>query len=105
MATFTHITEERCAQLGKELTATGLPWQDNGRNRPEFLTYTFTDAHDRQWSVSPATSNQITPSRPASIWQATLSSRHTSPVMGARALAAHIRDFPAGPPDAALATR
>ena len=55
MATFGHITRERCAQLGRALTAAGLSWMDNDRqDKPEVLTYTATDAHGREWSTSPA---------------------------------------------------
>lgn len=60
------------------------------------MTYTPTDAHGREWSISPATSNQITPSRPASIWQAQCTEpMHRTPVMSARAVVEHIRGFPA----------
>jgi hypothetical protein len=63
MATFGHITRERCAQLGHALTAAGLAWEDNGnQDRPELLTYTVTDPYGRRWTVDPATSNQIAPS-------------------------------------------
>jgi hypothetical protein len=97
LATFGHITRERCARLGRALTAAGLSWTDNGRqDKPEFLTYTATDAHGREWSISPATNNQITPSRPASIWQAQCTEpMHRSPVLSARAVVDHIRAFPA----------
>lgn len=97
MATFDHITPERCDQLGRALTAAGLSWTDNGRqDAPEFLTYTATDAHGREWSLSPATRNQITPSRPASIWQAQCTEpMHWTPVLSARAIADRIREFPA----------
>lgn len=95
MATFGHITRERCAQLGHALTAAGLAWEDNGnQDRPELLTYTATDPHGRRWTIDPATSNQIAPSRPASLWQAVCTDPfHRSPVMSARAVAARIRDF------------
>ena len=97
MATFGHITRERCDQLGRSLTAAGLSWTDNARqDKPEFLAYTATDAHGREWVISPATSNQITPSRPASIWQAQCTeSMHRTPVLSARAVVDHIREFPA----------
>ncbi|MGW4560954.1 hypothetical protein ACWEN3_00655 [Streptomyces sp. NPDC004561] len=97
MATFSHITRERCAQLSRALTAASLSWTDNGRqDNPEFLTYTATDAHGREWSISPATSNQITPSRPASIWQAQCTEpMHRPAVLSARAVVDHIRAFPA----------
>ncbi|UFQ99724.1 hypothetical protein KBP30_41570 [Streptomyces sp. Go40/10] len=96
MATFSHITRERCAQLSRALTAAGLSWTANGRqDKPEFLTYTATDAHGREWSISPATSNQITQSRPASIWQARCTElRHQSAVLSARAVVDHIRELP-----------
>ncbi|PBC92361.1 hypothetical protein BX281_0008 [Streptomyces sp. Ag82_O1-15] len=56
VATFAHPTPERCAQLGRALTAAGLDWSDNGRqDDPQFLTYTVTDPHGRMWQVSPAT--------------------------------------------------
>ncbi|MEU6071847.1 hypothetical protein ABZ864_47355 [Streptomyces sp. NPDC047082] len=94
MATFGRITRERCYQLGRALTAAGLSWTDNGRqDKPEFLTYTATDAHDREWSISPATSNQITPSRPA--MAQCIEPMHRTPVLPARAIADHIRQFPA----------
>lgn len=55
MATFGHITRERCAHLGHALTAAGLAWEDNGnQDRPELLTYTVTDPHGRRWTVDPA---------------------------------------------------
>ncbi|MET8411706.1 hypothetical protein ABZV34_27035 [Streptomyces sp. NPDC005195] len=97
MATFAHITPERCGQLERALTAAGLTWQDNGnQDRPHLLTYTVTDPAGRRWSIAAATSNQIVPSRPASLWEACCpQARHRSPVLSARAVAAHIRDFPA----------
>lgn len=71
MATFAHITPARCTQLGNALTAAGLAWEHNGNQaRPELLTYTVTDPQGRRWAIDAATSNQITPSRPASLWQA-----------------------------------
>lgn len=95
--TFGHITRDRCDQLGRALTTAGLSWNDNGRqDQPAFLTYTAIDAHGRKWSISPATSNQITPSRPASIWQAQCAApTHRTPILSARAVADHIRAFPA----------
>ncbi|MGW3135071.1 hypothetical protein [Streptomyces sp. NPDC001139] len=97
MATFGHITRERCDQLGRSLTAAGRSWTDNARqDQPEFLAYTATDAHGREWSISPATSNQVTPSRPASIWQAQCTEpMHRTPVLSARAVVDHIRESPA----------
>ncbi|MFI6340760.1 hypothetical protein [Streptomyces sp. NPDC050535] len=98
MATFAHITLSRCAQLGIALTAAGLDWEDNGnRDRPELLTYTVTDPYGRRWTIAPATSNQIVPSRPASMWQALCADllQH-SDVLSARAIAALIRDQPQG---------
>lgn len=97
MATFTHITPARCTQLGRALTAARLSWEDNGnQDRPHLLTYTVTDPHGRRWTVGPATSNQIAPSRPADLWQAVCSDPFDrSPVASARAVAAHIRDLPA----------
>lgn len=95
MATFGHITRERCAQLGRALTTAGLSWTDNGRqDKPEFLTYTATDAYGCEWSISPATSNQITPSRPAIIWQAQCTEpTHQSPVLSAREVVDHTGAF------------
>ncbi|MEU8868041.1 hypothetical protein [Streptomyces umbrinus] len=96
MATFAHITPARCTQLNRALTAAGLAWSDNGRqDDPQYLTYSVTDPHRRAWAVSPATSNQITPSRPASLWQAMCgNASHHSPVLSARAVAALMREFP-----------
>jgi hypothetical protein len=31
VATFSHATPERCAQLGRALTAADLTWSDNGQ--------------------------------------------------------------------------
>ncbi|MET9122162.1 hypothetical protein [Streptomyces sp. NPDC004528] len=97
MATFAHITAARCAQLGRALTAAGLSWVDNGnQDRPHLLTYTVTDPHGRRWTIEPATSNQVTPSRPASLWQAVCTDPfHSSDVLSARMAAAYIRDAPA----------
>ncbi|MER7982466.1 hypothetical protein [Streptomyces sp. NPDC095817] len=96
MATFAHITPARCTQLGSALTAAGLTWQSNGNeDRPELLTYTVTDLHGRRWTIEPATSNQVTPSRPASLWQAACTDPfHRSDVLSARMAAAYIRDSP-----------
>ncbi|MFD9464270.1 hypothetical protein [Streptomyces sp. NPDC060027] len=96
MATFAHITPERCTQLENALTAAGLSWCDNGnQDRPELLTYTVTAPQERRWTIGAATSNQIVPSRPASLWQAVCTDPFDrSPAMSARAVAAHIRDFP-----------
>ncbi|GAA0680298.1 hypothetical protein GCM10009536_08440 [Streptomyces thermocarboxydus] len=72
MATFGHITRERCAQLGRALTAAGLSWMDNGRqDKPEFLTYTATDAHGREWSISPARPGPQVSDRPSAPSQCT----------------------------------
>ncbi|WP_225079785.1 hypothetical protein [Streptomyces sp. CoT10] len=97
MATFGHFTREFCAQLGRALTAAGLSWTDNGRqDKPEFLTYTATDAHGREWSISPTTSNQITPSRPREYLAGPVH-RADAPVSGPvrRAVVDHIGAFPA----------
>ncbi|MEU4884543.1 hypothetical protein AB0G19_29390 [Streptomyces althioticus] len=97
MATFAHATPERCAQLGRALTAAGLGWSDNGRqDDPQYLTYTVTDPHGRTWQVSPATNFQIPPSGPGQIWQASCAALMTrSPVLSARLVAEHIKDVPA----------
>ncbi len=96
MATFAHATSERCAQLGRALTAAGLGWSDNGRqDDPQYLTYTVTDPHGRTWQVSPATNFQIPPSGPGQIWQASCAALMTrSPVLSARLVAEHIKDVP-----------
>jgi hypothetical protein len=66
------------------------------QDRPELLTYTVTDPHGRRWTIDPATSNQIVPSRPASLWQAVCTDPfHRRHVVSARAVAAYIRDSPA----------
>ncbi|TLS45800.1 hypothetical protein FE633_13675 [Streptomyces montanus] len=93
MASFTHVTPERCAQLGRALAAAGLDWRDNHRqDEPQFLTYTVTDPHGRTWQLSPATNFQISPSAPAQIWQASCSElTTTTPVLSARMLAERIR--------------
>ncbi|MEU5281670.1 hypothetical protein AB0G87_35275 [Streptomyces asoensis] len=97
MATFTHATPERCAQLGRALTAAGLGWSDNGRqDEPQYLTYTATDPHGRTWQVSPATNFQIAPSSPGKIWQASCEALMTrSSVLTARLVAERIKDAPA----------
>ncbi|MGW7425713.1 hypothetical protein ACWGJB_37770 [Streptomyces sp. NPDC054813] len=97
MATFAHATPERCAQLGRALTAAGLSWSDNGRqDDPQYLTYTVTDPHGRTWQVSPATNFQISPSSPGQIWQASCAALMTrAPVLSARLVAEHIKDVPA----------
>jgi hypothetical protein len=97
VASFTHATPERCAQLGHALTAAGLDWSDNHRqDDPQFLTYTVTDPHGRTWTISPATNFQISPSAPAQIWQASCPEAATStPVLSARRMAEHIKDCPA----------
>ncbi|GGP80883.1 hypothetical protein [Streptomyces melanogenes] len=94
MASFTHATPERCAQLGRALTAAGLDWSDNGRqDNPSRLTYTVTDPHGRTWRISPVTNFQIAPSSPARIWQASSGGLATSTaVLSARKMAQHIRD-------------
>ncbi|MFD5445936.1 hypothetical protein [Streptomyces tendae] len=97
MATFTHATLERCAQLGRTLTAAGLAWTDNGQQAdPQFLAYTVTDSHGRTWRISPATSYQVSPSSPGQIWQASCPAlMTTTPVLSARQVAEHISDVPA----------
>jgi hypothetical protein len=94
VATFAHITPARCAQLASALTAAGLAWEDNGNHdRPELLTYTVTDPHGRRWTIDPATSNQIVPSRPARLWQAVCTDPFCrSNILSARVVAAYIRD-------------
>ncbi|MGY1583943.1 hypothetical protein [Streptomyces sp. MN13] len=94
MATFSHATPERCAQLGRALTAAGLAWSDNGQQgAPQFLTYTVTDSHGRTWRIGPATNFQISPSNPGQIWEASCPTlMTTTPVLSARQVAEHIRD-------------
>lgn len=56
MATFGHITPERCAQLAEELTNAFLRWEEIGRrDAPQYLTYRVTDPYGRLWSIGPAT--------------------------------------------------
>ncbi|PWI04910.1 hypothetical protein DIZ27_42415 [Streptomyces sp. NWU339] len=97
MATFAHATPERCAQLGRALTAADLTWSDNSRqDAPQYLTYTATDPHGRTWQVSPATNFQISPSSPGQIWQASCAALMTrGPLLSARLVAEHIKDVPA----------
>ncbi|WP_369228756.1 hypothetical protein AB5J56_00025 [Streptomyces sp. R21] len=97
MATFAHATPQRCADLGRALTAAGLAWSDNGRqDAPQYLTYTVTDPHGRTWRISPATNFQISPSSPGQIWAATCGAlMTTTPVLSARAVAQRIKDVPA----------
>ncbi|MGW4979228.1 hypothetical protein [Streptomyces mirabilis] len=94
---FEHATPERCAQLGRALTAASLDWSDNGRqDDPQFLTLTLTHPHGRMWQVSPATNFQISPSSPGQIWQASCAALMTrAPVLSARLVAEHIKDVPA----------
>ncbi|MER5402623.1 hypothetical protein [Streptomyces sp. NPDC002599] len=94
MATFTHATAERCAQLGRALTAAGLSWSDNGRqDDPQYLTYTVTDPHGRTWQISPATNFQISPSSPGRIWEASCGALMTStPVLSACRVAEHLKN-------------
>ncbi|MEU0820586.1 hypothetical protein [Streptomyces mirabilis] len=96
VATFA-ATPERCAQLGRALTAASVDWSDNGRqDDPQFLTHTATDPHGRMWQVSPATNFQISPSNPGQIWQASCAALMTrAPVLSARQAAEHIKDVPA----------
>jgi hypothetical protein len=97
VATFPHATPERCAQLGRALTAAGLTWSDNGRqDDPQYLTYTVTDPHGRTWRISPATNFQISPSSPGQIWEASCGAwLTTTPVLSARLVAERIKDVPA----------
>ncbi|MFM9499767.1 hypothetical protein ACKI1Q_40035 [Streptomyces galilaeus] len=97
MATFAHATPERCAQLGRALTAAGLAWSDNGhQDDPQYLDYTVTDTHGRTWRISPATNFQISPSSPGQIWEASCSALMTAtPILSARQVAERIKDVPA----------
>ncbi|MFE4756001.1 hypothetical protein ACFRIB_38210 [Streptomyces mirabilis] len=100
MATFAHITPERCAQFTRELTAAGLVWHDNGhQDDPKFLAFFVTDPHGRVWWVTPAASHQTSASCPEALWQAICEELvpgvATTPVMSARMLAAHMKDHPA----------
>lgn len=96
LATFNHATSDRCAQLGRALSAAGLTWSDNGRqDAPQYLTYTVTDPHGRTWLVTPATNFQTSPSNPAQIWQASCGElTTTTPVLSARKVTEHIKDAP-----------
>ncbi|GGJ68022.1 hypothetical protein [Streptomyces brasiliensis] len=96
MATFDHATPDRCAQLGRALTAAGLTWSENGcQGTLQYLTYTVTDPHGRTWQVTPATNFQISPSNPAQIWQASCGElATTTPVLSARKVTEHIKDTP-----------
>ncbi|MGI5414150.1 hypothetical protein ACQEV9_46125 [Streptomyces chartreusis] len=93
MATFTHATPKRCAELASVLTAAGLNWSDNGRqDAPQYLTYTVTDAHGRTWSISPATNFQIPSTSSARIWQASCPElATTTPVLSASKVAEQIK--------------
>ncbi|MFC5220089.1 hypothetical protein [Streptomyces coerulescens] len=93
MATFTHATPKRCAELGSALTAAGLTWSDNGRqDKPQYLTYTVTDAHGRTWAISPATNFQIPATSSARIWQASCAAlATTTPVLSAAKVAEQIK--------------
>lgn len=97
MATFTHVTPDRCAQLSRALTAAGLIWSDNGQQgSPQYLTYTVTDSRGRTWRIHPASNFQISPSSPGRIWQASCPVLlATAPVLSARQVAERIRDAPA----------
>lgn len=51
MATFTHVTAERCAQLGRALTAAGLTWSDDGRQaKPQYFDHTQPTRRAPWWS-------------------------------------------------------
>ncbi|MCT9105363.1 hypothetical protein [Streptomyces mirabilis] len=99
MATFTHTTPERCAQLGRALTAADLDWSDNAHHDDlKYLAYSVTDPHGRTWRITPATDVKVSASHPAQIWQAICDELApgvtTTPVMSAHRLAAHIKDCP-----------
>jgi hypothetical protein len=96
-AAFEHITRARCTELGVALTAAGLPWEDNGRqDTPGRLTYAATDPRSRQWSIRPVAGIEFMPSQPSRLWRADCAAPlHRGPVMSARSLADHIREFPA----------
>ncbi|MFF8782974.1 hypothetical protein ACF07W_37435 [Streptomyces sp. NPDC015140] len=97
MASFTHATLERCAQLGGALTTARLTWKDNGcQHTPQYLNYTVTDQHGRTWRISPATNFQISPSAPGRIWQASCATlMQTTAMLSARQVADHIKHAPA----------
>ncbi|MEU6653398.1 hypothetical protein ABZ904_29175 [Streptomyces sp. NPDC046900] len=96
MALFDHATPERCAQLGRTLTAAGLTWSDNGRqDAPQYLTYTVTDPHGRTWQISPATNFQIPTSNAAQICKASCAElATTTPILSARKVTEQIKDTP-----------
>ncbi|WP_406436457.1 hypothetical protein OHB14_62350 [Streptomyces sp. NBC_01613] len=96
MASFDHATPERCAQLGRALTAASLAWSDNGRqDAPQYLTYTVTDPHGRTWRISPATNFQISTSNAAQIWEASCGElTTTTPVLSAPKVAEQINAAP-----------
>ncbi|MER6691125.1 hypothetical protein [Streptomyces minutiscleroticus] len=63
---------------------------------PQFLTYTVTDPHGRRWSISPATGNQTTPSKPGHVWEASCASTlHRTAITTAQGAAATICEHPA----------
>ncbi|MFD5806738.1 hypothetical protein [Streptomyces sp. NPDC127020] len=97
MASFTHVTPERCAQLGGALDAVRLAWSDNGcQLTPQYLNYTVTDQHGRTWRINPATNFQISPSAPGRVWQASCAElMRTSAILSARQVADHIKHAPA----------
>ncbi|MEU6459795.1 hypothetical protein [Streptomyces sp. NPDC047065] len=69
MASFTHVTPERCTQLRRALDAVRLTWNDNGcQHTPQYLNHTITGQHGRTWRISPATNFQISPSAPGRVW-------------------------------------
>ncbi|MFE1840747.1 hypothetical protein [Streptomyces sviceus] len=92
---FEHITRARCNELGSMLTAAGLSWEDNGRqDTPRRLKYTVTGPRGRQWSIRPVSGMDFDPWQPSNLWRAVrVAPLHRSPVLSARPLADHIREF------------
>jgi hypothetical protein len=84
VATFTHATPERCAQLGRALTAAGLTWSDNGR-QDDPSSWTTPSATRTAARGASATNFQISPSSPGQIWEASCSAlMTTTPILSAR---------------------
>jgi hypothetical protein len=95
MASFGHITPDRCAQLGRALTAAGLSWSGNDPEDPQYRIYAVTDPRGRSWQVSPVTNFQLSPSSPARIWQASCGELlTTTPALSARMVADRIKETP-----------
>lgn len=95
MAHFHQRTYLRCIELQNILSDSGMRYTRSLRRlidppQGEFLAYHVTDPDGEEWTITPVTRGQVTPSAPSKIWQAS-SNLYRSKVCSARKVVAAVK--------------